>query len=48
MKQIKFNEETGNVLLETDKGPQVLTRLHQNIEFTDYTTFYRINDRIYV
>ena len=48
MKQIKFNEETGNVLLETDKGPQVLTRLRQNIEFTDYTTFYRINDRIYV
>ena len=25
MKQIKFNQETGNVLLETDKGYQVLT-----------------------
>ena len=48
MKQIKFNQETGNVLLETDKGYQVLTPLHQNIEYTDYTSFYRINDRIYV
>jgi hypothetical protein len=48
MKQIKFNQETGNVLLETDKGYQVLTPLRQNIEYTDYTSFYRINNRIYV
>ena len=43
-----LNQETGNVLLETDKGYQVLTPLRQNIEYTEYTTFYRINDRIYV
>jgi hypothetical protein len=48
MKKIKFNQETGNVLLEADKGYQVLTLLRQNIEYTDYTSFYRINDRIYV
>lgn len=48
MKKIKFNQETGNVLLEADKGYQVLTPLRQNTEYTDYTTFYRINDRIYV
>jgi hypothetical protein len=48
MKSIKFNQETGNAVLETDNGYQVLTRLHQNTEYTDYTTFYRINDRIYV
>ena len=48
MKSIKFNQETGNVLLETDKGYQVLTPLRQNIEYTDYILFYRINDRIYV
>ena len=48
MKQIKFNQETGNVLLETDKGYQVLTPLRQNIEYTGYTSFYRINNRIYV
>ena len=48
MKKIKFNQETGNVLLEADKGCQVLTPLRQNIEYTEYTSFYRINDRIYV
>ncbi len=48
MKKIKFNQETGNVLLETDKGYQVLTPLRQNIEYTVYTSFYRINDKIYV
>jgi hypothetical protein len=48
MKKIKFNQETGNVLLETDKGYQALTRLHQNVEYTDYTNWYTINDRIYV
>ena len=48
MKQIKFNQETGNVLLETDKGYQVLTPLRQNVEYTDYTNWYTINDRIYV
>jgi len=48
MKQIKFNEETGNVLLEADKGYQVLTPLHQNVEYTDYTSWYTINGRIYV
>ena len=48
MKKIKFNLETGNVLIETDKGYQALTRLHQNTEYTDYTSFYRINDKIYV
>ena len=48
MKKIKFNQETGNVLLEADKGYQVLTPLRQNIEYTDYTTFYRINNRVYV
>ena len=48
MKKIKFNQETGNVLLEAEKGYQVLTPLRQNIEYTDYTSFYLINDRIYV
>ena len=48
MKKIKFNQETGNVLLEEYKGYQVLTPLRQNIEYTDYTSFYRINNRIYV
>ena len=48
MKKIKFNQETGNAVLETDKGCQVLTRLHQNVEYTDYTNWYTINDRIYV
>ena len=48
MKQIKFNQETGNVLLQTEKGYQVLTPLRQNIEYTDYTSFYRINNIIYV
>ena len=48
MKKIKFNKETGNVLLEADKGYQVLTPLRQNIEYTEYTSFYRINDKIYV
>jgi hypothetical protein len=48
MKKIKFNTETGNVLIETDNGYQALTQLHQNTEYTDYTKFYRINDRIYV
>jgi len=48
MKKIKFNLETSNVLLEADKGYQVLTPLRQNIEYTEYTSFYRINDKIYV
>jgi len=48
MKKIKFNQETGNAVLETSNGYQVLTPLRQNIEYTEYTTFYRINDRIYV
>ena len=48
MKKIKFNLETGNVLLEADKGYQVLTPLRQNIEYTEYTSFYRIKDKIYV
>jgi hypothetical protein len=48
MKSIKINKETGNAVLETDNGYQVLTQLRQNIEYTDYTTFYRINNRIYV
>ena len=48
MKKIKFNQETSNVLLETDKGYQVLTPLHQNVEYTDYLNWYTINDRIYV
>ena len=48
MKKIKFNQETGNAVLETDNGYQVLTPLRQNIEYTDYTSFYRINNRIYV
>ena len=48
MNKITFNTETGNAVLETSNGYQVLTRLHQNTEYTDYTTFYRINDRIYV
>ena len=47
MNKIKFNTETGNAVLETSNGYQVLTRLHQNTEYHDYTTFYRINDRIY-
>ena len=48
MKKIKINTETGNAVLETSNGYQVLTRLHQNTEYTNYTKFYRINDRIYV
>ena len=48
MKSIKFNEETGNVLIETDNGYQALTRLHQNTEYTDYTSFYTINGKTYV
>ena len=35
MKKIKFNQETGNALIETDNGYKVLTRLHQNTEYTD-------------
>ena len=48
MKSIKFNLETGNVLIETDKGYQALTRLHQNTEYTDYTSFFTINGKVYV
>ena len=48
MKSIKFNEETGNVLIETDNGYQALTRLHQNTEYTDYTSFFTINGKVYV
>ena len=48
MKQIKFNEETNSVTIQTETGFEILNRLHQNTEHTDYTTFYRINDRIYV
>ena len=48
MKSIKFNEETGNAVLETDKGYQALTRLHQNTEYTDYTSWYTINGKVYV
>ena len=33
MKKIKFNKETRNVVLETDKGYQVLTPLNQNVEY---------------
>jgi len=29
MKKIKFNQETGNAIIETDNGYKVLTRLHQ-------------------
>ncbi len=48
MKRIKFNKETGGVLLETSKGYKNLTRLHENIEYTDYLNWYTINDRIYI
>jgi len=48
MKKIKFNKETRNVVLETDKGYQVLTPLNQNVEYTKYTEFYKINNRIYI
>ena len=48
MKQIKFNLETGSVTIETETGFEILNRLHQNTEYTDYTKFYRINDKIYV
>ncbi len=48
MKKIKFNQETGNAIIETDNGYKSLTRLHQNVEYTDYINWYTINDRIYV
>ena len=48
MKKIKFNQETGNAIIETDNGYKALTRLHQNTEYTDYLNWYTINDRIYV
>ena len=48
MKSIKFNLETGNALIETDNGYQALTRLHQNTEYTDYTSFYTIKGKVYV
>ena len=48
MKKIKFSKETRNVVLETDKGCQVLSPLNQNVEYTKYTEFYRINNRIYI
>ena len=48
MKSIKFNLETGDVLIETDNGYQALTRLHQNTEYTDYTSFFTINGKVYV
>jgi len=48
MKSIKFNLETGNALIETDNGYQALTRLHQNTEYTDYTSFFTINGKVYV
>jgi len=48
MKTIKFNEETGSAVMETETGFEILVRLHQNTEYTDYTSFYRINNRIYV
>ena len=40
MKKIKFNKETGNFLLETSKGYKTLTRLHENVEYTDYLNWY--------
>ena len=48
MKSIKFNEETSDVIIQTETGFEVLTRLHQNTEYTDYTKFYTINDKVYV
>jgi len=48
MKKIKFNQETGNAIIETDNGYKVLNRLNQNVEYTDYINWYTINDRIYV
>ena len=48
MKKIKFNQETGNAIIETDNGYKALTRLNQNTEYTDYLNWYTINDRIYV
>jgi len=48
MKSIKFNEETGDVIIQTETGFEVLTRLHQNTEYTDYTKFYTINSKVYV
>jgi hypothetical protein len=48
MKKIKFNKETGNFLLETSKGYKTLTRLHENVEYTDYLNWYTIKDRIYI
>lgn len=48
MKRIKFNEETGDVAIQTETGFEILVRLHQNTEYTDYVNFYRINNRVYV
>jgi len=48
MKRIKFNKETGNAIIEIGCSYKTLTRLHQNVEYTDYKHWYTINDRIYV
>ena len=48
MKSIKFNEETGDVIIQTETGFEVLNRLHQNTEYTDYTSFYTIKGKTYV
>ena len=48
MKQIKFNEETGSVTIQTETGFEILNRLHQNTEYTDYTNPLpdRVNDAL--
>ncbi len=48
MKKIKFNQETGNAIIETDNDYKLLTILHQNTEHTDYLILYNIYDRINV
>jgi len=48
MKTIKFNKEKRTAQIETDNGYKTLTRLNENIEYTDYLNWYTINDRIYI
>lgn len=48
MKTIKFNKEKRTAQIETDHGYKTLIRLNKNVEYTDYSSWYTINDKIYI